>query len=339
MLNNVITTKTSEEFIWATVAGSAPLKEEKSFEFLAEYFHGRQNNKNWICKLKPGLILSLMDVTTRSEIKNMISAKEEFIKFVFFLSGSGTVDYHFIDTRFRRDFSDGMVQHSYTSFSPEIDGAVFVNAGHRLHQLSIHISPSVLLNYFNGQFDIGPFAFRDILAGSDQISFFHTARMSRTMKTVICQIFNCNYSGTMRQFYLESKTMELITYKIDQMIQPKTGTKKPPRLSKDDSVRIMKAAEILNNNLENPPSLSELSRNVGTSHTRLNLDFKRIYGTTAFGYLRQSRLEKAKKLLERDGSNVSQTAYEVGYNSLPSFSKAFSDYFGISPKTYMKKFD
>jgi len=82
-----------------------------------------------------------------------------------------------------------------------------------------------------------------------------------------------------------------------------------------------------------------LAKNVGASHTRLNLDFKRIYGTTAFGYLRQIRLEKARKLLEEKGLNVSQTAYEVGYSSIPSFSKAYSDHFGITPKDHMKKFD
>lgn len=339
MLNIVIKANNSEEFIWAAVAGSAPLKTKKTFEFQVESYHGRQHNKNWICKLKPGLILSHMDLTTCNEIKNTITTKEEFIKFVFFMSGRGRVDYDFIDTRFKRDFSNGIVQHSYTYFSPEIDGAIFVNAGHRLQQLTIHISPSVLLNYFNRQFDIGPFAFRDILSGADQISFFHTARITKPMNTAIYQILNCVYSGTMRQLYLESKTMELITYKIEQMMQPKTGLRKPPRLSEDSSERISKAAKILTLNLENPPSLFELAKNVGTSHTRLNLDFKRIYGTTVFGYLRQIRLEKAKKLLLEKGLNVSETAYEVGYNSIPSFSKAYSDYFGITPKGHMKKFD
>lgn len=339
MLDNVIKTSSSEEFIWATVAGAPPLKKETSFEFRVEFFHGRQNNRNWICKLKPGLILSLMDVTPGSEIKNTITTREDFLKFVFFLSGRGRVDYNYIDTRFIRDFSDGLVQHSYISYSPEIDGAIFVNAGHRLHQLSIYISPFVLSKYFNGQFDAGPFAFRDILEGADQISFFHTAKMSKTMKVAICQLLNCTYSGSLRQLYMESKAMELITYKIGQMMRPKTVIRKPPRLSEDGSERIRKAAEILTINLENPPSLFELAKNVGTSHTQLNLDFKRIYGTTVFGYLRQIRLEKAKELLVERGLNVSETAYEVGYNSLPSFSKAYSDYFGITPKGHMKKFD
>ncbi|MCP3888683.1 MAG: helix-turn-helix transcriptional regulator [Desulfobulbaceae bacterium] len=339
MLHNVIKTNSSEEFIWASVAGSAPLKKQSTFDFKVEYFHGRQHNKNWICKLKPGLILSHMDLITRGEIKNTITTKEEFIKFVFFMSGRGRVDYDFIDTRFKRDFSNGLVHHSYTSFSPEIDGAIFVNAGHRLHQLTIHISPAVLLNYFNRQFDIGPFTFRDILKGADQISFFHTARITKQMNTAISHILHCEYSGVMRQLYLESKAMELITYKIDQMMQPETAIRKPPRLSDNDCERIKKAADILTVNLDSPPSLFELAKSVGISHTRLNLDFKRIYGTTVFGYLRQIRLEKAKQLLEEKGLNVSETAYEVGYNSIPSFSKAYSDYFGSTPKGHMKKFD
>lgn len=337
MLNNVIKANSSEEFIWASVAGSAPLQKREKFEFQVEYFHGKENNKNWICQLKPGLILSYMDLTPRSPIKNTITTKEEFIKFVFFLSGGGRVDYDFIDTRLKRDFSEGIVQHSYTYFSPQIDGALFLDADHRLHQLSIHIKPSVLSNYFGGECDVGPFAFREILAGAEQISFFHTSKISRAMYTAICQILNCSYLGTMRLLYLESKAMELITYKIDQMLQPDRDIRRLPRLSEACLQRTKKAANLLATHLENPPGLFELAKLVGTSHTRLNIDFKRIYGTTVFGYLRQIRLEKARKLLTEQGLNVSETAYQVGYNSIPSFSKAYSNYFGINPKNHLKE--
>lgn len=332
-MKNSITTNSSEEFIWASVSGSAPLNKEPVFEFNVEY----QDERNWICKLKPGLILSLQDMTPKSELTSHIEAKCDSLKFAFFLSGKGNVDYHFLDAQLKRNFEDELVHHSYVYFTPEIEGKIRFRANQRLQQFSINISPSVLLNYFNGQFDIGPYALREILAGSDQISFFHTAKISESMLGVIHQILNCQYSGPMRQLFMESKTMELIAYKFDQIIQAQTQKNNSPGLNMDDSDRIQKAVDILVNNFEDPPGLFDLAKSVGTTHTRLNLGFRKIHGTTAFGFLRQIRLEKAKQLLEKEGFNVTQAAYEVGYNSIPSFSKAFSNYFGMNPTKYIKK--
>ena len=141
----------------------------------------------------------------------------------------------------------------------------------------------------------------------------------------------------MRRLYIESKAMELITYKISQMVQTRPTKQGILPLKTNEYERIKQASQILVGNLEAPPGLFDLAKAVGTTHTQLNIGFKKIYGTTAFGYLRQIRLEKAKQLLESGRSNVTLTAYEVGYNSIPSFSKAFSNHFGINPSEITKK--
>lgn len=337
MLDNKIFTKSSEEFLWVLVSGSKPLRNEHAFEFHVEYFHGRYNDRNWICKLKPGFFLTLMDVTPDSDVNNIIESKEDCLKFVFFLSGKGRVDYELIDQRIRRDFSDGLVGHSFVVYSPEIVGTVQAMANNRLLILSIYISPARLLDYFNGNFDVGPYEFRDIVAGSDQTGFFHTSRISGQMFTALDHILNCPYSGAMRRLFIESKAMELITYKIAQMIQTRSTKQAALPFTIHEYERIIKAAQILTGNPEAPPGLFELAKAVGTTHTQLNIGFKKMYGTTAFGYLRQIRLEKAKQLLESGRLNVTLAAYEVGYNSIPSFSKAFSNYFGMNPAAFLKK--
>lgn len=336
MINSIVT-KSSEEFIWATISGSAPLNNEPSFEYNVEYRNGNGNDRNWICKLKPGFIISLQDMTPQRDLTSHVETNCDCLKFSYFLSGKGAVNYNFLDMQLNRSFDDELVHHSYVYFSPEIEGKIRFQAKQRLQQFSINISPLLLLNYFNGQFDLGPHALRDILAGSDQLSFFHSSRISNSMIGVIHQILNCHYTGPMRQLFIESKAMELIVCKFDQIIRAKSYEKKPSGLSIDDIDRIRNAVDILTSNFENPPELSELAKSVGTTHTRLNFGFKKIYGTTAFGYLRRIRLEKAKQLLEKEGFNVTQAAYEVGYNSIPSFSKAFSNHFGMNPTKYIKK--
>ena len=85
---------------------------------------------------------------------------------------------------------------------------------------------------------------------------------------------------------------------------------------------VLAAASILRQDMETPPRLLDLARRVGLSHPRLNRGFRQCFGTTAFGYLRILRLEEARRLLTEGKASVTDAAYSVGYQSLPSFSRA-----------------
>ena len=61
--------------------------------------------------------------------------------------------------------------------------------------------------------------------------------------------------------------------------------------------------------------------------------FQRIYGVTPRQYLRDIRISKAKELL-KDGFSVTQTCFEVGYESITTFSSAFKRGTGYTPKKY-----
>jgi AraC-like DNA-binding protein len=76
---------------------------------------------------------------------------------------------------------------------------------------------------------------------------------------------------------------------------------------------------------------------VGINHGKLNMGFRKMYGTTVFGYLRRMRLLEAKRLIDQGEMNVTEVALNVGYNSLPSFSKAFTEFYGIPPMQCLKK--
>ena len=80
-----------------------------------------------------------------------------------------------------------------------------------------------------------------------------------------------------------------------------------------------------------PPSLSELARIIGINEYKLKRGFKEIFGNTVFGYLSDARLEIAKMDLLENKKTVSEIALELGYSSLPHFSNAFKNKFGVSP--------
>jgi AraC family transcriptional regulator len=95
--------------------------------------------------------------------------------------------------------------------------------------------------------------------------------------------------------------------------------------------RVERVKQALARDLENPPALSELGREVGCSPFYLSRIFSEQTGMTISRYLRNLRLERAAELLRGGRSNVTEAAMAVGYSSLSHFSKAFAEMFGVCP--------
>ncbi|MFU2208079.1 helix-turn-helix domain-containing protein [Solidesulfovibrio sp. C21] len=161
--------------------------------------------------------------------------------------------------------------------------------------------------------------------------------MTTNINTVINQILNCPYQGAMNRLYLESKTLELLTYSLSQFFSPEAIWKKKNNCSDEEVKQIHRAKELIGQDLQTPPRLQELARVVGLSHTKLNQCFREMFGTTIFGYLRELRLNRAKSLLDNGCMNVTEVAYAVGYSSLSHFAKSFKAHHGMAPGSYMHK--
>jgi AraC-like DNA-binding protein len=63
--------------------------------------------------------------------------------------------------------------------------------------------------------------------------------------------------------------------------------------------------------------------------------FQKVYGMTPRQYLRDLRIGKAKELL-KNGLSVTRVCFDIGYESLPTFSRIFKRGTGYSPKVYQK---
>lgn len=104
--------------------------------------------------------------------------------------------------------------------------------------------------------------------------------------------------------------------------------------SPDDLKRLHQAQQILTHRLTNPPSLMELSRQVGLNDYKLKQGFRHIFGTTVFAYLRTCRMERAQQLLAARELSIAEVAHTVGYTSQSRFCDAFKKQFGTTPKAY-----
>ena len=65
--------------------------------------------------------------------------------------------------------------------------------------------------------------------------------------------------------------------------------------------------------------------------------FKKATGVNFTAYVSRLRIEKAKNLLLNLNLNVSEIAYEVGFQSLTHFNRVFKKIMGQSPTEYREQ--
>jgi len=74
-----------------------------------------------------------------------------------------------------------------------------------------------------------------------------------------------------------------------------------------------------------------LANKVAMSRSQLHRKLTALLGQSPSDLIRQTRLHRAKSLLEQKAGTPSEIAFQVGFNSHTYFSKCFKEVFGVSP--------
>jgi YesN/AraC family two-component response regulator len=98
---------------------------------------------------------------------------------------------------------------------------------------------------------------------------------------------------------------------------------------------VVKFKKVLEENYsESEMSVETLSAKMGMSRAQLYRKLSSLTGRSVNEHLNALRLEKAKELLKAGGLNISEVAYEVGFNDPKYFGRVFSEAFGQSPSEF-----
>ena len=109
------------------------------------------------------------------------------------------------------------------------------------------------------------------------------------------------------------------------------------RQSKELLERINKVVRHIEQAIDREMSLDELASIACFSPFHFQRVFKEIIGETPKQFIKRLRLEEAARLIAfHPDRNILSVALQVGFQSLEVFSRAFKDYYSISPDTYRK---
>lgn len=145
--------------------------------------------------------------------------------------------------------------------------------------------------------------------------------------------FEHPYNDQLGKLYLESSALAFIV-EIAHMLSEER--KLIALLGKRHYDRVMEARGILDDNLVSPSTIIELTRRVGVNLTTLQANFKRVFGTTIFGYVRLQRLLMARVLLVEHHLSIAEAGYRVGFSSPSAFTAAYRRHFGYPPGREMR---
>jgi AraC family transcriptional activator of pyochelin receptor len=153
-------------------------------------------------------------------------------------------------------------------------------------------------------------------------SFF----MTPEMQSIVDQVIHNQYEGKARMMFFRSQMTTLLAHFFGQL-----SMLSEEAIPSDERAKLQQARDILISNLEHPPSLSELSREIGLNTFKLKKNFKELFGVPVFKYLQNERLNTANDLIRSEKMTIQEAAWHVGYDSLSSFSNAFARKFGFRP--------
>src|SRR5258708_32825207 len=100
---------------------------------------------------------------------------------------------------------------------------------------------------------------------------------------------------------------------------------------------LIKAATLMEANVEEPLALEELASYVGVSRRQLERLFKRYLGRVPTRYYLELRLRRARELLLQTDLSVMDNTGAGGFQSPPHFSKCYRGLFGYPPRTERRR--
>lgn len=156
-------------------------------------------------------------------------------------------------------------------------------------------------------------------------------------KDVICELIDALARG---EDYYELRVSSLITELVRTLYL--AGAIEPMRADGGRGSNRRAAIALLIDKIEKEYShrlsLCELAATVGMNEKYMCRIFKEFTGMTPLDYANRVRIDRACHNMTVNRMNVTEAAFECGFNELSYFSKVFKKYKGMSPGQYRRRY-
>ncbi|AIZ41135.1 helix-turn-helix transcriptional regulator [Cellulophaga baltica] len=248
-----------------------------------------------------------------------------FIQFHFCLKGSAK--FIFNDGRYALEVPE---ENSLLLYNTQIDLPLNLELSPNSWIVSVVMTIRKFHSLFSKEADYIPFLNKD----NKDKKYYSQEGFSPAIAVILSQMMNYNLHPSIKELYIKGKVYELISLYFNKSSD--ADLEQCPFLVDEDNVRrIRKAKEIIISRMAEPPTLTELSDEIGLPIKKLKEGFKQIYGDSVFSFLFDYKMEYARKMLESGQHNVNEVGLKVGYSTSSHFIAAFKKKYGTTPKKYL----
>ncbi len=147
------------------------------------------------------------------------------------------------------------------------------------------------------------------------------------LHAIIDELWNSKGQGIFQLLDLQSKSYQLLKELLSFLRENQTTENS----RKNYFQALEKAKDILKLQYCTPPTIRQLSREVGLNEHKLKKCFKECYNCTIYQYVNSVRMKNSKEMLLSGNYNINEVADQIGYNNTSKFISAFKREFGITP--------
>lgn len=269
-------------------------------------------------------VLKIQNDTTHIQ-KVTRAIDSSFIQFHFCLKGNAK--FVFNEGHYALEVSE---ENSLLLYNTQLDLPLNLELNQNSWLVSVVMTIRKFHSLFSKEADYIPF-----LSTQNKDKKYYTQEgVSPAIAVILSQMMNYNLHPSIKELYIKGKVYELISLYFNKSTD--ADIEQCPFLVDEDNVqRIRKAKEIMISRMAEPPTLAELSDEIGLSLKKLKEGFKQIYGDSVFSFLFDYKMEYARKMLETGKHNVNEVGLKVGYSTASHFITAFKKKYGTTPKKYL----
>ncbi len=97
---------------------------------------------------------------------------------------------------------------------------------------------------------------------------------------------------------------------------------------------MLRARDAIDRRYASPLDIGDLAEIAAVSPAHFIRTFRATFGETPHRYLQRRRVERAMALLRLSDRSVTEICFQVGFNSLGTFSRTFTAIVGQTPSAY-----
>lgn len=272
----------------------------------------------------------------------------------YYVDVTNTVDVNLIQKNTKNDFigiyynlTEGDVKYSSISFAKNvgrwqynflvIDGSLETNyqikAGTRSLALCIFIKKSRMA--FFAEKNNVTIKNLDKITDPAKNTMIRFDRMSNESYHLLQDLHKLKVGGPVFDLNLVGTVHMLLSNFFKKMSATRIITQ---TVNETDLSKIIATQMYLINNIEaHFPSIQYMATKANMSDSKFKSLFRKITGKTPNSFFMENKLLKAKELLEENKLTITQISDRLNFTNNSYFASKFKDYFGLSPRIFIKQ--